>query len=215
MRKEFGVATVLVLLLGQGLRADFTVDFTVANSGLALSKVVGSPYAELTVKTNANGTVTFTVTNLGEASQLGMLGFNLNGITTNDFKLVSGPSNWGLQGSGEMSGFGRYDEEFGPGPNSLRQTSYSFVLASTQSGKTLTASDFLAANSGNAGIAPGIFDFALEVFPSDGNTGFAGAPALPAPPSVAPAPPSVALFALAAFCGGLVWWRRRKRPLTV
>ena len=108
-----------------------------------------------------------------------------------------------------MSGFGMYDEEFGPNTNSnsLRQTSYSFVLAST-SGKALTASDFLAANSGNAGIAPGIFDFALEVFPSDGNTGYAGAPAVPAPPSVA-------LFASAAFCGGLVWWRRRKRPLTV
>jgi hypothetical protein len=202
-------AAVLALLFAGGaVRADFTVDFTVANPGLALSNV-SSPYAELTVKTNADGTVTFSVTNLGKADRLGELGFNLNGITASDFSLKSqtgAKADWLLTAGGEMDGFGSYTEEFGPSTSSAndRQASFTFTLQSTHSGGKLTAEEFLGPNGGNAGEPPGLFDFALHVFPNDGYTGFAGV--------AAPEASTIALVVSGLVGVGFAGLRRLRRP---
>jgi hypothetical protein len=108
-----------------------------------------------------------------------------------------------------MDGFGSFNYEVGPSDNSnaARLTSYSFTLQ-FQAGKydEATAQNFIVGNSG-AGNYPGTFDFALEYFPTSGNTGFGGVPNV----VTTPAPPGLVLGGVGIFCL-LVWatWRRRK-----
>jgi hypothetical protein len=214
------LALLLLLSAGTAARADLVV-FNLGNPNIAGNTGVSSPYATLTITGNAStGVVDFAVTLAGaNQGSFGEFGFDYNhgNVSAGDFTAsITGTggntSSWGLQGSGQMDGFGTFDEVFGPSNNaaSARLTSFDIKLqfAAGKFGEA-QVSNFEVLNAGGAN-GPGFY-FAEHFFPASGQTGYIGVNTLP---QAAPAPRSFVLFGIGAVGLAGYGWRRWKPAAT-
>jgi hypothetical protein len=208
------VALLLLLATAGGGRADFILDL--GNPNIAGNSSVTSPYADLKITGDVTtGKLIFNITlagtNSGKAT-FGAFGFDFNQALVNasDFTVkVTGTGGstalWGAMGSGDLDGFGRFDEVIGPSSNGLanRLTSVNIEL-DFKAGKFDEAlvSNFVVANAGGAN-GPA-FDFAEEFFPNTGATGFIGV--------ALPEPTPLVLLASGGVCLAVVLVLRRRKP---
>lgn len=217
--KKVLFALMLLLGLPAASQAGWIYQFDVGNPNILGNPAVGSPYATLTIDSVSADTLRFSLDTAGNNALFSTFAFNLNGPSVANLTLtnISGtgpgdPSNWSLftQNNGvPMDGFGKFDVGVGPSSSNQRLSSLVFDLKFSDPSYA-NINSVLRGNSG-AGNPPGTFYYALEYFPSNGNTGYVGVSDPPATVAT-PAPPGfVMLLTGMVTLGGIHLVRRRSK----
>jgi hypothetical protein len=195
-----------------------TFTFTQGNPNIGGNTSVSSPYETLVVTGNTTtGVVDLSLTVAGgNNAQFARLGFDFQNFNWNEVASVTitntgtvgSASNWGVLGSGQLDGFGRFDQVIGAtSSNGDRLNGVNIrIQFNTRFIGDATASNFEVLNAGG-GNGPAFY-FASDYVPASGITGYVG----DSQPAIStPAPPGLVLAGIGLGCMGFVAWIRRHR----
>ena len=170
------VMTALLVALATPARAD-QVTFTISSGNTAISGYPG-PYATVTVDLTSSTTATITFTSLGTYTlgQQGAADVNVN-ASSFSYSIIT-PSGLTSGGSGNVDGFGTFNQTFNLTGSGTGVTTISFTLTNT-GGTWASASSVLTPNSDGYAVAAHIL-----TFNSDGSAGPTGYATVPEPMSL-------------------------------
>jgi hypothetical protein len=196
-----------------------TFIFTQGNANIGGNTSVASPYETLVVTGNTTtGIMDLSLTVAGgNNARFAQLGFDFQNFSWSDVASVTitntgtvgSVSHWGVLGSGQLDGFGRFDQVIGAtssgGGNRLNGVDIQIQFKNGFFGDA-TASNFEVQNAGG-GNGPAFY-FASDYFPPSGITGYVG----DSQPAIStPAPSGLVLASIGLGCFGFFAWARRRR----
>lgn len=131
-------------------------------------------------------------------------------VTVANTGTVGSAGNWGVQGSGQLDGFGRFEQVIGASSSSGNRLNGVDIQIQFKSGfyGDAVAANFEVQNAGG-GNGPAFY-FASDYFPSAGQSGYVGdsQPALSTP-----APPGLVLAGIGLACLGIFGGFYKLRPV--
>jgi hypothetical protein len=190
----------------------------VGNPNIVGNASVSSPYETLTLTGNTGtGILELALkiygSNNATFAQLGFGFQNFNwsdvqGVTVTNTGTVGSASNWGVMGSGNLDGFGSFDQTIGANSaqgNRLNAVDIQIQFKSGSYDDAVT-SNFEVKNGGG-GNGP-FFYFASDYFPASGISGYVGDDLPPVTPT--PEPASMTLCGIGGVLLVGAWWRKRR-----